>query len=133
MIKQFPQIISVLIFGIIIFQSFLVAPSINKLISTEEARILLRYIWPKFFLIISILSIISILILYSDSNHSNSTKYYMIISFVLMISCFFITPIINNAKDTSNEQMWMLLHLSTIILTFITLILNTINILFWKY
>ncbi len=133
MIKQFPQIISVLIFGIIIFQSFLVAPSINKLISTEESRILLRYIWPKFFLIISILSIISILILYSDSNHSNSTKYYMITSFVLMISCFFITPIINNAKDTSNEQLWMLLHLSTIILTFITLILNTLNIIFWKY
>ena len=59
MLKQLPYIISGFIVGIILFQSSLIAPAINNLTSPKEDSILLRYIWPKFFITIGSLSLIT--------------------------------------------------------------------------
>ena len=129
--KNLPLVFSAMIVGITLFQSSLVAPAINKLINFEDASVFLRNIWPKFFIIIAIISLASFVILIINSNQ-NLFKYISFISFVLMSVCYLITPIINEAKDSSNIQLWTVLHLSTIILTFITLIINTLTIIYWK-
>jgi len=131
MMKNLPLIISSIIVGIILFQSALVAPAINRLINAEDASVFLRYIWPKFFLIIAILSLASFVVIAINSNQ-NLYKYVSIVSFVLMLVCYLITPMINDAKDSLNDQLWTSLHLSTIILTFITLIINALTIVYWK-
>ena len=131
MMKNLPLIISSIIVGIILFQSALVAPAINRLINAEDASVFLRYIWPKFFLIIAILSLASFVVIVINSNQ-NLYKYVSIVSFVLMLTCYLITPMINDAKDSLNDQLWTALHLSTIILTFITLIINALTIVYWK-
>ena len=129
--KNLPLVFSAMIVGITLFQSALVAPAINKLINVEDASVFLRYIWPKFFIIIAIISLVSFIILIINSNQ-NLFKYISFISFVLMLVCYLITPMINEAKDSLNDQLWTVLHLSTIILTFITLIINTLTIIYWK-
>ena len=129
--KNLPLVFSAMIVGITLFQSALVAPAINKLINAEDASVFLRYIWPKFFIIIAVISLVSFVILIINSN-KNLFKYISFISFVLMFVCYLITPMINEAKDSLNEQLWTVLHLSTIILTFITLIINTLTIIYWK-
>ena len=131
MMKNLPLIISSIIVGIILFQSALVAPAINRLINAEVASVFLRYIWPKFFMIIAILSLTSFVVVVINSNQ-NLYKYVSIVSFVLMLICYLITPMINDAKDSLNDQLWTALHLSTIILTFITLIINALTIVYWK-
>ena len=130
-LKFFPLVLSGFISGIIIYQSILIAPSVNKLLSSQDASLYLRYIWPKFFIIIAIISLASFIILIINSNQ-NLFKYISFISFVLMLVCYLITPMINEAKDSLNDQLWTVLHLSTIILTFITLIINTLTIIYWK-
>jgi len=129
--KNLPLIISSIIVGIILFQSALVAPAINRLINAEDASVFLRYIWPKFFMIIAILSLTSFAVVVINSNQ-NLYKYISLVSFVLMLICYLITPMINDAKDSLNNQLWTALHLSTIILTFITLIINALTIVYWK-
>ena len=129
--KNLPLVFSATIVGITLFQSSLIAPSINKLVNAEDASILLRYIWPKFFIVIAVISLISFIILIINSNQ-NLFKYISFISFVLMLVCYLITPMINEAKDSLNDQLWTVLHLSTIILTFITLIINILTIVYWK-
>ena len=129
--KNLPLVFSAMIVGITLFQSVLVAPAINKLINAEDASVFLRYIWPKFFIIITVISLVSFVILIINSNQ-NLFKYISFISFVLMLVCYLITPIINEAKDSLNDQLWTVLHLTTIILTFITLIINTLTIVYWK-
>ena len=129
--KNLPLVFSAMIVGITLFQSALVAPAINKLINVEDASVFLRYIWPKFFIIIAVISLTSFIILVINSNQ-NLFKYISFISFVLMLVCYLITPMINEAKDSLNDQLWTVLHLSTIILTFITLIINTLTIIYWK-
>jgi hypothetical protein len=121
--KNLPLVFSAIVVGITLFQSALIAPAINKLINVEDASDFLRYIWPKFFIIIAVISLASFLILHINSNQS-LFKYISFISFVLMLVCYLITPMINEAKDSLNDQLWTVLHLSTIILTFITLIIN---------
>jgi len=130
-VKSLPLILSGVIIGIILFQSILVAPGVNKIINSQDASIFLRYIWPKFFLIIAFISLGALIINIINSN-PNIFKILTFISFLLMLICFFITPVINNAKDTLNDQLWSALHLLTIILTLITLILNILIAIFWK-
>ena len=129
--KNLPLVFSAIVVGITLFQSALIAPAINKLINVEDASDFLRYIWPKFFIIIAVISLASFLILLINSNQS-LFKYISFISFVLMLVCYLITPMINEAKDSLNDQLWTVFHLSTIILTFITLIINTLTIVCWK-
>ena len=131
MMKNLPLIISSIIVGIILFQSALVAPTINRLINAEDASVFLRYIWPKFFLIIAVLSLTSFVVIVINSNQ-NLFKYFALVGFVLMLICYLITPMINDAKDSLNDQLWTALHLTTIILTFITLIINALTIVYWK-
>ena len=120
-------IIASVISGLILFQSFLVAPSVNKLLERKGASIFLRYIWPKFFLLISLLSLISLLFeLYINS--STIIIVFSFIVFILMLVCFIITPLINKAKDNSKKQLWTILHLGTVLITLIVLILNIFKI-----
>ncbi len=133
MLKIIPLINAGIIIGIVLFQSLLVAPGINELISTKEASIFLRFIWPKFFIVIGIISIISFIILTIKNKIQNLPKVFFIISFLLMLTCYIITPFINEAKDTNNEMLWSTLHLLTIFFTLITLVLNFLTIIYWKF
>ena len=133
MLKQLPYIISGFIVGIILFQSSLIAPAINNLTSPKEASILLRYIWPKFFIIISILSLITFLLFKNNSQTRPILKYLSLSSFLFMSFCYFIIPMINEAKDFSNDQLWISLHLTTIIMTLIVFVFNLFTIASLKY
>ena len=133
MSKQLPYIISGLILGIILFQSSLIAPAINNLASSKEASILLRYIWPKFFIIIGSLSLIKFFLFNSNSQTSPILKYLSLSSFLFMSFCYFIIPTINEAKDFSNDQLWIKLHLATIIMTLIVFVFNLFTITSLKY
>lgn len=128
MINSITFTISCIITGIILFQSFFIAPSINKIINTKEASKFLRYIWPKFFLIISILSTLSLIANYYLGVEKNMVNYLTIVCIIFMLVCNFITPIINKAKDNYKNKLWIILHLATVILTLITLILNILII-----
>ena len=133
MLKNMPHLNSSIIIGIILFQSIFIAPAINQLINTAEAAIFLRYIWPIFFKIIGLLSLISLVSVLKNKIQKQSLKIYIIISFILMLSCFISVPFINNAKDLKNEFLWSILHIKTVFFTLITLILNILVVLRWNF
>ena len=128
MLKYFPLIFSSIISSIILFQSFFIAPSINKLTDKKQASRLLRYMWPKFFLLISFFSIVSIIVMHTKNIKIEFSKLLYTLSFFFMISCYLVTPLINKAKDNSQIRLWSILHISTILLTFLTLIMNILII-----
>lgn len=133
MLKNLPYLNSGIIIGIILFQSIFIAPAINQLINTNEAAIFLRYIWPIFFIIIGFLSMISFISFLKYKIQKSSLNIYIIISFVLMLSCFISVPFINNAKDVNNEFLWSILHMKTVLFTLITLILNILIVFRWNF
>ena len=132
MINKVPYLISAIIIGLIIYQSGFIAPSINKIIDKENASIYLRFIWPKFFLIIAFLSIVSFIVIYFFDENQLYPKYLSLGSFVLMILSYLLIPFINNARDSENNSLFFYLHLSSMIFTLITLIVNVLIIKFWN-
>ena len=131
--KNLPYLNSAIIIGIILFQSIFIAPAINQLISTSEAAVFLRYIWPIFFIIIGILSLISFISILKNKNQNSVLKSYTVISLILMSSCFLAVPFINNAKDLDNELLWSILHMKTVFFTLISLILNILILFKWNF
>tara|TARA_B100000963_G_scaffold71040_1_gene59210 strand:+ start:188 stop:577 length:390 start_codon:yes stop_codon:yes gene_type:complete len=119
-------IISSIIIGVILFQSLIIAPTVTKVVNQKDSSKFLRLIWPKFFLIISCLSLINILLSFLLYLESWAILYLNLSSFFIMFFCYLITPTINNFKDNSNEKIWSYLHFLTIILTIFTLIVNVI-------
>lgn len=132
-IKHIPLIISGLITGIILYQSLMIAPSINKLLSTQDASLYLRYIWPKFFLIIALMSLVCGLILVYFNPEQNTAKIFSFLSLFLMLVCYFMIPFMNDAKDSGSDTLFIILHAGSMILTLITLVINMLFIVFWKF
>tara|TARA_Y100001978_G_C23696925_1_gene438126 strand:+ start:1562 stop:1975 length:414 start_codon:yes stop_codon:yes gene_type:complete len=131
--NKIPFLVSSIITGIILFQSILIAPSINKLINTVEAAIFLRFVWPIFFLLIALLSLTSLISITINKDNNSKIKNYTIFSFLLMLFCFILVPFINNAKDENNEFLWTLLHMTTVIFTFLTLLVNSSILIRWDF
>jgi len=129
MIEGLITIISSIIIGVILFQSLIIAPTVTKVVNKKDSSKFLRLIWPKFFLIISCLSLINILLSFLLNLESWAILYLNLSSFFIMFFCYLLTPTINNFKDNSNEKIWSYLHFLTIILTIFTLIINFIIIL----
>ena len=132
-LKHIPLIISGLITGIILYQSLMIAPSINKLLSTQDASLYLRYIWPKFFLIIALMSLVCGLILIYFNPDQNTAKIFSFLSLLLMLVCYFMIPFMNDAKDSGSDTLFIILHAGSMILTLITLVINMLFIVFWKF
>ena len=129
MIEGLISVISSIIIGVILFQSLIIAPAVTKIINKKDSSKFLRLIWPKFFLIISCLSLINILLSFLLNLESWAILFLSLSSFFTMFFCYLITPTINNFKDNSNEKIWFYLHFLTIILTIFSLIVNVIIII----
>ncbi len=132
-LKLIPIILSGVIIGIILYQSLLIAPSINKLLSAQDASIYLRYVWPKFFIIIGAISLISWILILNFSPDQSTAKIISIISFILMIICYVLIPYMNSAKDSADDTLFIFLHATSMILTLVTLLINIFLIVKWKY
>ena len=132
-LKFFPLVLSGVISGIIIYQSLLIAPSVNKLLSNQDASLYLRYIWPKFFIIVGILSLLCFIFILIFNSNQSIAKILSILSAFLMLICYFAIPYMNQAKDSLNESLFIILHSGSIILTILTLLMNLSIFIFWKY
>ena len=133
MLKYLPLFISGVICGLIIYQSIVIAPSINELLSKQDASTYLRYIWPKFFLIIAFLSIIGGLVIQFSNPDQSFAKIVFIVSFVLMLICFFAVPFMNDARDSGKQNLFFILHAGSMIFTLIVLVINLLTLFYWKY
>ena len=132
-LKFLPLVLSGFISGIIIYQSLLIAPSVNKLLSNQDASLYLRYIWPKFFIIVGILSLLCFICISIFNSNQSTAKIFSILSVFLMLICYFAIPYMNQAKDSLNESLFIILHSGSIILTILTLLMNLSIFIFWKY
>ena len=133
MLKHLPLFITGIISGLIIYQSVMIAPSINKLLSTQDASTYLRYIWPKFFLIIAFLSIVGVIIIQFSNPDQSFSKIVFTVSFSLMLICFFAIPFMNDARDSGKQNLFFILHAGSMIFTLVVLVINLLILIYWKY
>ena len=113
-----------LIVGAIILKVAIIAPTMFKTLDSSNFGKAIRPLWPKFFAMVVVLSIFSLITVYL---HSDLSVYHMIIavsSIVLAAICYVIIPATNRATDNGDHKTFKILHSISVSFTVILLILN---------
>ena len=113
-----------LIVGVIILKVAIIAPTMFKTLDSSNFGKAIRPLWPKFFAMVVVLSIFSLITVYL---HSDLSVYHMIIavsSIVLAAICYAIIPATNRATDNGDHKTFKILHRISVSFTVILLILS---------
>tara|TARA_X000000368_G_C22529489_1_gene492821 strand:+ start:36 stop:440 length:405 start_codon:yes stop_codon:yes gene_type:complete len=113
-----------LISGVIIFQSAIVASSIFTVLPEENAGILLRNLFPKFFLFLIFLSSLSLTFSFLANLNFYPFGFIGILGLLSMSICYFIIPKTNQARDEKDDTLFKRLHTLSVSLTLLVLFLN---------
>ena len=113
-----------LIVGAIILKVAIIAPTMFKTLDSSNFGKAIRPLWPKFFAMVLVLSIFSLITVYL---HSDLSVYHTIIavsSIVLAAICYVIIPATNRATDNGDHKTFKILHRISVSFTVILLFLN---------
>ena len=114
-----------IIIGVIVYQTMFVAPTVFQTIDSKNTSKFLRKIFPKFFILIFILSALAIIEAYYNSRGNTFYVIYMITS-LFSILAFSLIPMTNKASDDNDKKKFKILHSLSVLLTIIILIINFI-------
>jgi len=117
--------LSGLIVGIIVFQSSILAPILFQTLELEEAGKLLRAVFPKFFILLTLIGIASFITLLTNEMEPSFLHYTIVtVSIVFPIICKMIIPATNKARDDGDDKKFQKLHKISVILTVVVLFAN---------
>lgn len=113
-----------MIVGFILLQTAIIAPTLFKKLDIKDFGVVIRALWPKFFICLTVLGFASVVDLYFHDDPSvihygiaGSTALFALI-------CYLIIPATNRATDEGNEKLFKILHKVSVYLTVIILLAN---------
>ena len=113
-----------MIVGIIILQTSIVAPTLFKKLEISDFGKAIRALWPKFFILLTILGAATLAALYFG--HDASMAEYAIAGATTLFAaiCYAIIPATNRATDEGNQKKFNILHKISVYLTVTVLLIN---------
>lgn len=121
-------LLSGLISGVILFQTAIIAPSVFKVLSSNNAGPFLRTVFPKLFMFVAVLSMVGLILSLISSNTLGLIIFFG--SLLSMLICYFIVPVTNRARDEGNDIAFKRLHNVSVVLTMIVLLSNLLWVSF---
>ena len=128
MLTSLQILLSGLICGVILFQTAIIAPSIFKVLSPDNAGPFLRTIFPKLFMFVAVLSGVGFVLSFISSNNTGLVVFFG--SLLFMLICYYIVPMTNRARDAGNDNAFKRLHTVSVVLTMIVLLSNLLWVFF---
>lgn len=110
--------------GAILFQSFIVASSIFKVLPEENAGVLLRNLFPKFFLFLAALALVGLVTGLINGLEFFPLVFLQLLNFIFFVICYSLIPATNRARDQENKKTFGILHTVSVLLTLLALIFN---------
>ncbi len=113
-----------MIVGFILLQTAIIAPTLFKKLDIKDFGTVIRALWPKFFLCLTVFGVASVVVLYF---HSDPSIFHYSISAstaIFAFICYAIIPATNRASDEGNKKTFNILHKISVYLTVIILISN---------
>ena len=121
-------LLSGLISGVILFQTAIIAPSVFKVLSSNNTGPFLRKVFPKLFMFVAVLSMVGLILSLISSNTLGLIIFFG--SLLSMLICYFIVPVTNRARDEGNDIAFKRLHNVSVVLTMIVLLSNLLWVFF---
>lgn len=122
MFINFQILLSAIIAGIIIFHTSVVAPLVFKKLEAPYISLFLRALFPKFFIMIFVLSLSNFIISIIIAGHILCMMH--ITSFILSLMCYFLIGVTNKATDEGDRKKFIILHRISVISTLAVLFIN---------
>ena len=111
--------------GVIIFFSAVVAPTVFKSLEERDAGVFLRAFFPKYYIFGIVLGVVSVTIL-MIMPISVILTYAIVAMTLLTVLGRMSIPIINNARDSGDEDGFKKYHLISVMMNVITLIIGLV-------
>ena len=113
-----------LVAGTIVFHSAIVAPTVFRTLGERDASFFLRTIFPKFFLFLTLINVVNVLLALIDGQFA--VMVMAAISAVLMGIAYGIIPMTNRSRDEGLQQRFSQLHRVSVLLTVAVLSINVV-------
>ena len=113
-----------LVAGTIVFHSAIVAPTVFRTLNERDASVFLRTIFPKFFLFLTLINVVNVLLALIDGQFG--VMVMAAISAVLMGIAYGIIPMTNRSRDEGLQQRFSQLHRVSVLLTVAVLSINVV-------
>ena len=110
--------------GTIVFHSAIVAPTVFRTLGERDASVFLRTIFPKFFLFLTLINVVNVLLALIDGQFG--VMVMAAISAVLMGIAYGIIPMTNRSRDEGLQQRFSQLHRVSVLLTVAVLSINVV-------
>jgi len=129
MLGQSAFYLTAIILGVMIFFSFVVAPTTFKLLDEENSRKFIRGIFPFYYLLNLTLSFVASVLFFLNQNLSIHFLLMVSVSVLFAISNFILMPMINKFRDNNEDKKFKISHFISVIINFIQLIFLVIILL----
>ena len=113
-----------MIVGFILLQTAIVAPTLFKKLDIKDFGVVIRALWPKFFICLTVLGVASVIDLYFHDDPSIIHYGIAVSTALFALICYLIIPATNRATDEGNEKLFKILHKVSVYLTVIILLAN---------
>tara|TARA_B100000963_G_scaffold287119_1_gene256257 strand:- start:552 stop:941 length:390 start_codon:yes stop_codon:yes gene_type:complete len=123
MLEHISIYIASAILGIMIFFSFVVAPVTFTSLNEENARKFIRKIFPFYYNVNLVLSLLVSLLLIYLKNYSLNLYLITSVTILFAISNYILMPLINKFRDNNQQKKFKFCH-------FISVLINFLQILF---
>ena len=123
MTEQLIIYLTSIILGIMLFFSFAVAPTTFKLLDEKNARTFIRGIFPIYYILNLIISLLALFIFIFVGNFSLNFYLMVMICLLFIMSNFVLMPLINKYRDSGQEKKFKIFHFLSVIINFIQIIL----------
>jgi hypothetical protein len=114
--------LSGLVVGIIVFHTAIIAPTVFRSLTLDDAGTFLRTVFPKFFTLITI--VCSVNVAFALILGQTSIAVMVGVSAMLMVIAYHLIPITNRSRDEGQVQRFKLLHTISVLLTVSVLLMN---------
>ena len=122
MIEQISIYLTAMILGIMLFFSFVIAPVVFTTLDEENARKFIRKIFPFYYNVNLVLSLIVLLTFLFLSK--SGLDFYLILAITLLFatSNYLLMPLINKYRDEKQDKKFKYSHLISVVINFIQML-----------
>ena len=110
--------------GIIVLQTMVFAPTIFTTIESQSAGKLLRALFPKFFVLLSLLGVGMLAALIAAGDGAVMRFVLASVTLVVPVVCLLLIPATNRATDRGDARSFKILHTASVVLTVLVLVAN---------
>ena len=113
-----------MVVGVILLQTIVFAPTIFTTLDFASAGKVLRALFPKFFRMLSLFGVLTIISLSLDEGASLPRYIIATLTIIFPLTCALLIPMTNSATDRGDQKKFKQLHKISVILTMLVLIAN---------